>query len=144
MKVMQLQLFFVVVTTHPFFCCYTSFKPIVYILSLLILHLNLKRFKVNTGHNLWVPVYEIIPSFVAASESKSIMESMEPNRFLLIPVIGENKLRKLWKGSWKSMWMLLARRVTGARNLGKKNMGGLMWSATWNEHRGVSLIENVK
>lgn len=66
-----------------------------------------------------------VPSLGGVSASMSIMEPIELKKFLPMPVMGENKLWKLWKGSWKRERMLLLRRVYGPRKLGRKNTGGL-------------------
>lgn len=60
-----------------------------------------------------------VPSLGTASLSMSIMEPMELKKFLLIPIMGENKFWKPWKGSWKRERMLLPWRAYGDRKLGK-------------------------
>lgn len=65
-----------------------------------------------------------VPSLGVASVSKSIMESMGTNRFLLKSGMGGKRFWKLKKGSGNRDRMLLPQREYGGYN-GKWNMGGL-------------------
>lgn len=77
------------------------------------------------------------PSFGTGSLLMSIMESKK-----FLPIMGENRLWKLWKGSWNRERMLLARRAYGDRKWGKKKTGGFrwMWSATWRTNEEVQRL----
>lgn len=65
-----------------------------------------------------------VPSLGVVSMSKSIMESMEPNRFLLKLGMGGKRFWKLKKGSRNRDRMLLPQREYGGYN-GMWNMEGL-------------------